>query len=315
MVKLTRHPYQNEADYWRIRNFLRDVFLLNGRLEHSWNVARLDYWRWHFVANCGFGGSVDNATMLWESDHGELIAVLTNFGGGELRLHVHPRFRNAELEGDMLACAEELYAEMINDGRRFLILPIFSDDFLRQEIAVRCGFEKQPGWNHHYQRDLEAPLPDMAVPSGYTIRSMGTENEHPARSWASWRAFHADEPDENYDGDYSWYRNIQSAPLYRRDLDVVAAAPDGSLASFCTIYYDDYTRSAVTVLVGTAAEHWRRGLGKAVVIEGMRRLKQLGCTRVFATAAEEPADALYCSVMQTHLVTDTWVKIWNRNRT
>ncbi|MCK7461756.1 MAG: GNAT family N-acetyltransferase [Sphingobacterium sp.] len=79
---------------------------------------------------------------------------------------------------------------------------------------------------------------------------------------------------------------------------------------FCTIYYDDYTRSAVTVLVGVAAEHWRRGLGKAVVIEGMRRLKHLGCTRVFSTANEEPADALYNSVMTDMKVTDTWVKEW-----
>lgn len=64
----------------------------------------------------------------------------------------------------------------------------------------------------------------------------------------------------------------------------------------------------MTVLVGTAAEHWRRGLGKAVMLEGLRRLVRLGCTRVFSTATEAPADALYRSVMQTMKVTDTWVK-------
>jgi ribosomal protein S18 acetylase RimI-like enzyme len=60
--------------------------------------------------------------------------------------------------------------------------------------------------------------------------------------------------------------------------------------------------------VGVATEHWRRGLGKAVVLEGMRRLQYLGCTRVFATANEIPADALYRSVMTDMKVTDTWVK-------
>jgi mycothiol synthase len=97
--------------------------------------------------------------------------------------------------------------------------------------------------------------------------------------------------------------------LYRRDLDVIAVASDGSIASFCTIYYDDYTRSAVTVLVGTAAEHWQRGLGKAVITEGLRRLKEMGCTIVFSTAHEEPADFLYRSVMQEMKVTDTWLKV------
>jgi len=307
---LTLRTDQNEGDFWRIRNFSREVFLLNGRLEHSWNVARLDYWRWHLVTNCGFAESVETATMLWENENREIAAVLTNFGGGELRLHVHPDFRSTELEIEMLACAEKHYATLLEDGRCGLILPIFADDDPRQESATLCGFEKRPGWNHHYWRNLDAPIPDITVPSGYTIRSMGTEDEHPARSWASWRAFHSDETDQNYDGDYSWYSNIQSTPLYRRDLDIVAAAQDGSIAAFCTIYYDDYTRSAVTVLVGTAAEHWRRGLGKAVIFEGMRRLKHVGCTRVFATASDEPADALYHSVMTDMKVTDTWIKIW-----
>ena len=138
---------------------------------------------------------------------------------------------------------------------------------------------------------------------------MGDAEEYPARSWASWRAFHNDEPDENYDGDFSWYANLQSAPLYRRDLDVIAVASDGSIAAFCTIFYDDYTRSAVTVLVGTAVEHWRRGLGKAVITEGLRRLKEMGCTLVFSTAHNEPADFLYHSVMQEMKITDTWLKV------
>ncbi|MBE0696513.1 MAG: GNAT family N-acetyltransferase, partial [Anaerolineaceae bacterium] len=126
--------------------------------------------------------------------------------------------------------------------------------------------------------------------------------------WASWRAFHSDEPDGNYDGDFSWYQNIQSAPLYRRDLDIVAVTSKGEIAAFCTIFFDDTTRSAVCVLVGTAVEHWRRGLGKAVIVEGMRRVRRLGCTRVFATAYDPPADALYRSVMQTWQVAETWLK-------
>ena len=187
-------------------------------------------------------------------------------------------------------------------------MPIFADDTQRQELAASRGYNKLSGWGHHYRRDLDSPIPDAPLPAGYVIRSMGTAEEYSLRSWASWRAFHNDEPDENYDGDYSWYANIQSAPLYRRDLDVIATTPDGNVAAFCTVFYDDYTRSAVTVLVGTAFEHWRLGLGKAVITEGMRRLKQMGCTRVFATAYEEPADFLYRSVMQQMKVTDTWLK-------
>jgi len=310
-MKLTLHTCDKEDDFWRVRNFLREVFLLNDRLEHSWNVARLDYWRWHYILTCNICKSVEAGMALCENADGKIIAALNHLGGSELRLHVHPQFYSADLEHEMLTYAEKNYFATTEDGRRYIHLPIFEDDTRRQELVQSRGYKKQPGWGHHYRRDLTAPLPVPPTPSGYNIRSMGDESEHASRSWCSWRAFHSDEPNSNYDGDYSWYANLQSAPLYRRDLDVVAAAPDGSIAAFCTIYYDDYTRSAVTVLVGVAAEHWRRGLGKAVMTEGLKRLQQLGCTRVFSTAHEEPADALYHSMLKEMKVTDTWLKEWS----
>ncbi len=136
---------------------------------------------------------------------------------------------------------------------------------------------------------------------------MGDRDEFPARSWASWRAFHPDEPDAQYEG-WEWYFGIQSAPLYRRDLDIVAATSTGEIAAFSTIWFDDATRSAVCVLVGTVPEHQRRGLGKAVVTEGLRRLRAMGATRAFANAYDPPADALYGSVLGTKAVSEAWAK-------
>lgn len=298
----------NEEDFWRARNFLRAVFPLNDRLEHSWNVARLDYWRWHYIKTCNIFESVEKGMALWENADGKIIAVVNHIGGSELRLHVHPLFRTAELENEMLAYAEQNYFATTDDGRRYVYLPIFEDDIQRQVVAQKRGFKKQPGWGHHYRRDLDSPIPDSPTPDGFVIRSMGLADDYPARSWCSWRAFHNDEPNSNYDGDHAWYANMQSAPLYRRDLDVVAAAPDGSIAAFCTCFYDDATRSAVTVVVGVAAEHWRRGLGKAVMTEAFKRLQQLGCTRVFSTAHEVPADALYRSMLKEMKLTETWLK-------
>lgn len=65
---------------------------------------------------------------------------------------------------------------------------------------------------------------------------------------------------------------------------------------------------AVTKLVGTAAPHWRRGLGKAVIFEGMRRLQRMGCTRVFAKADGEIADLFYSSTMAHRYISETWFK-------
>jgi GNAT superfamily N-acetyltransferase len=307
-MKIKMVPCKEEDDFWRIRNFLREVFLLNGRVEDSWHVARWDYWRWHYIKTCQICEPFDKVTATWQTEDGSIIAVLHPIGGGEVRLHIHPEHRSPELEDEAFAYAENNFFDLTGDGRHFLLVPVVKCDTLRQNVLSNRGFEKQPGWGHHYWQDLATPLPSRELPAGYEVRSMGMLDEHPSRCWASWRAFHPNEPDEEYSG-YSWYQNLQSAPLYRRDLDIVAIAPNNEIAAFCTIFYDDYSRSAVTVVVGTAAEYWRQGLGKAVMIEGMRRLKELGCTRVFSTAHDEPAEALYGSLMNEMRATDTWVKV------
>ena len=309
-MTLIMRPYQGEADYWRIRNFLREVFLLTDRLDLFSHVGLLDHWRWHYIMTCQETGPVDQVTTLWETESGQIGAVLHPICHDETRLHVHPRFRTPALEEEMIAYSEEHHSDWFQDGQRILYLPAYADDTQRRHILASREFEQRPRWEHHWRRDLAAPLPAAPVPLGYDIRSMGAEDELPARSWASWRAFHAEEPDENYDGDHTWYRNMQSAPLYRRDLDIVAVSATGEIGAFSTTSYDDYTRSAVIVLEGVAAEHLQRGLARAVAVEALRRLKALGCTRVFSIAADEPTDALYQGVMQTCRVAHPWSRIW-----
>jgi len=51
-MKLTMHPCNTEEDYFRVRNFLREVFLLSDRLNFDSHVALLDHWRWHYIATC-----------------------------------------------------------------------------------------------------------------------------------------------------------------------------------------------------------------------------------------------------------------------
>ena len=150
----------------------------------------------------------------------------------------------------------------------------------------------------------------MPIPPGYTVRSLGEAHELPARSWASWRGFHPDEPDEDYEG-WEWYLNIQRCPLYRRDLDIVAVAPGGEIASFCTFWYDDVTRSAYIEPVATVPEHLRLGLARATITEGLRRVKRMGATRAFVGGYEPGPDALYSAVLSPdHDCSEEWVKRW-----
>ncbi len=72
----------------------------------------------------------------------------------------------------------------------------------------------------------------------------------------------------------------------------VAVAPDAKYAAFCTIWFDDVTRSAYFEPVGTAPQQQRCGLGKAVMCKGLRRLKHMGATLPLVGSYMPPAHAL-----------------------
>jgi mycothiol synthase len=306
IVKLTMRFYQTEDDCWRIRAFLRQVMLLNDIREKSWHVARFDYWRWFGIPTLG-DGQLERDVFLWETEDGQIASVLNREEAGNAYLQVHPHLRTPDLEEAMIALAEEHLAVRREDRQ---VVTVWADaqDALRQDILKRRGYTRSKWTESQWRRDLDALIPDVPLPPGYTVRPLGDVDELPARSWASWRGFHPNEPDEDYKG-WEWYHNIQRCPLYRRDLDIVAVAPGGEIASFCTLWYDDVTRSAYVEPVATVPEHLRLGLARAAITEGLRRLQRLGATRAFVGGYEPGPNALYASVLSPeHDRSEQWIK-------
>jgi mycothiol synthase len=317
-MKTEYRSYQTEDDYWCMRDFLRQVFLLNGRLERSWHVARLDYARWHTCLNCA-NLRLEEVAYLWEVDgsqaaNKQIVAFLMPDGGrGEAHFSVHPTLRTPDLEEEMLDVAEGHLVDIRPDGRRRLCIWAPEQDRLRQGILVRRGYARGDEPEHQWRRQLDGPVPDVPVASGYTIRALGEGLELLERCYASGLGFHEGDIKVavNNRDDPTWYHNIQTAPLYRRDLDLVAVAPHGDIAAFCTIWFDDVTRSAYFEPVATVPSHQRLGLARAVMTEGLRRLRRMGATRVFVGGYSPAANGLYRSVMgPEHELYEPWVKVW-----
>jgi GNAT superfamily N-acetyltransferase len=308
-VILHRRNYRDEEDYWRIRAFLREVFLLNDRQCLSWEVVRLDYWRWHVNANI-FHLRFEDVIFLWETVDGRIAAVLNPENPGDVFLQVHPDFRTPELEAEMVETAVACLSSVSANGKSMVTVWAHQHDKLRADLLQSRGFSRANWLDYQRQRLLDQPVAPIPPAEGYIVRSLGEIEELPARSWASWRAFHPDEPDEKYAG-WEWYLNLQQAPLYRRDLDIVAVAPEGEIAGFVTVWYDDVTRSGCFEPVGVVPEHQRRGLGKAMMSEGLRRVQRLGATQADVAGSSPQANALYSAMMSPDcLVHEPWVKTW-----
>jgi GNAT superfamily N-acetyltransferase len=312
LVQPTFHRYQTEDDYWRMRAFVRHIFVLNNQHETSWHVARLDYARWHSCLNCAHV-RLEDVTWLWELD-GQLIAILMPDGGpGEAHLSVHPELRTTELEEAMLRVAEEHLTTTTPDATSQLCVWAPAGDRLRQAILIRHGYTKDHHGATQWRRQLTEDIAPVPTAPGYTIRSLGDGLELLERCYASGLGFHAGDIRVAVDNrtDPTWYCNIQTAPLYRRDLDLVAVASDGAIAAFCTVWFDDVTRSGYFEPVATVPAHQRRGLARALMMEGLRRLQHMGATMAFVSGYDPAANALYQSVMgNDNDLYEPWVRRW-----
>jgi mycothiol synthase len=303
-MTLTMRKFRGEDDYWRIRAFLREVFLLNDRHSQSWHVACFDYWRWHLIENCEVCAPMPGVTTVWEAPDGDIAAVLHPETRGEAILQVHPRWRTPDLEAEMLDYAEQ---HLSVPGKPFYTYALATDKS-RQRLLANRGYTRSGRPEYQWRRWLDAPVPEVPVPAGYTVRPIGDVDELPGRSWASWRAFHPDEPDDAYEG-WEWCLNLQRAPLYRRDLDIVAVAPDGTIAGYGILWYDDVTRAGLFDPVAVMPEHQRRGLGRAILSEAMRRAQRMGALLAMVGGYTEAANGLYSSTLSPEYdLNQPWMK-------
>jgi len=66
-------------------------------------------------------------------------------------------------------------------------------------------------------------------------------------------------------------------PLIRGvDLNVVVVAPDGNFVSYCGMWFEPVHSIAYVEPVATDPDYRRTGLGRAAVLEGIRRCGEMG---------------------------------------
>lgn len=63
---------------------------------------------------------------------------------------------------------------------------------------------------------------------------------------------------------FGLYRKMQKVPSYRMDLDIVSVYEDNTISSFCTVWFEEKSRTGRFEPVGTHPDHQRKSLGKAV---------------------------------------------------
>lgn len=162
-----------------------------------------------------------------------------------------------------------------------------SDHRLEAALLARGLAPKDEEAMIAFSRGLE-PL-GAVVADGYTIRHLEGEHEADSRRRASHRAFRSTMDD---DAHLERYLRFMRSPVYDRERDVVAVAPDGEVAAFMIWWPDETTGIAQLEPVGTHPDHLRRGLAAAVFDRVLADMRSAGMTRVRVCTDEWRPDAV-----------------------
>lgn len=196
----------------------------------------------------------------------------------------------SKLEPELLAWAEtRLDALRQEPGGGFYTL-VHEQDATRIALLERHGYTRGDPWLY-MRRSLAEPLPEAQLPPGFSVRSVTDESEAEARAAVLAAPFEAPPRPERY-------RRFMQSPGYNPDLDLVAVAPDGRFGAFALCWLDRINAVGQFEPVGTHPDFQRMGLARAVLLEGLWRMRLQGARSaiVIVGQAEQAARALYASV-------------------
>jgi ribosomal protein S18 acetylase RimI-like enzyme len=155
-------------------------------------------------------------------------------------------------------------------------------DALRARGYVRAT----DAWYWHFARDL-ADLPEPA----FAASDDWTDEERVGVHRAAWAGSAFDR--ETYD-------LVRATPPYRRDLDVVVRAGDGTPAAYALAWLDEGSGFGELEPVGTAGAYRGRGYGAAACLAALHRLRDAGAHTAVVYSVSDPANqgptALYESI-------------------
>lgn len=297
LPQVYHRPLNDEYDYWRVHQLLLET-VASAPPGFNWDMRR---WEGRRFYDGREGGNPDwnQNCQLWETDDGRLVGIVNPDGQGWAHLQVDPDFRH--LEGAMIDWAETNLSEAAEDGNGHqLHFFIYDYDALRQRLLSERGYEKMSyGGVIRHLRFGQQPLAQPEMAAGYTLRTTDPENLDDCQKIADLlnaafrRDFHTAV-------EYQWF--TRNAPSFRRELDLVAVAPDGNFAAYVGIPWDEMNRRGIFEPVCTHPDHQQRGLGKALMQEGLLRLKAMGALHVTVETGDMiPANALYNSLGFTEI--------------
>lgn len=237
---------------------------------------------------------VGELVRLWEQA-GRIVGVaICGRFDAAFDLFAAPELRGTPHERAMLmsACATTAaHLRHLGQANAALLSDVFGCDTTRQMLLTELGFAAYRQWDDLTQRDLEGPLPKVALPAGFRLRQ-ATLDDAAGLALARNAAFGSDWSAAQYRDE------VMRKPGYDPARELVAVASDGQIAAFTVLWLDPLNQSGHFEPVGTHPAFQRRGLARALMAMALRQMQHQGMrtATVAHDATNQPARALYRSL-------------------
>jgi GNAT superfamily N-acetyltransferase len=278
-MSVTLRQYTAPDDYRRVSDFLLEHYR-PGNKDGNWVEPAWEYMHSHPMLDASHLEKIG----IWE-DGGEIVAVAHYEGAvGEAFFQFHPEYRY--LRQEMISYAEEnLSARSETDGKKYLRAYANNWDEPFLSLLKGRGYGKDDKEDRPVARvEIPADFPPIELPDGFRLTSLAEEPDWGKVHRVMWRGFnHPGEPPGGEDALES-RKSLFDTPSARRDLKIVVKAPNGDFVSLCGMFYVASLGYAYVEPVATDPEYRRMGLGKAAVLEGIRRCGALGAREAYVVS-------------------------------
>lgn len=260
-------------------DFLTQTYLETGNID-NWFPTRFESSRNEYPGN----------TFVWEDlNTGSIVAVANPESNIIYVLQIHPDYEY--LTTEMARMVEKNFRKNRPKSEttdKFAIV-LVEGNRAREKGLKEAGFKKGHVCGFIRFRDVNAPIPDEPTPTGYRIRTITDEDDENYVTIIQDIFGHG----ESFDVDYVQY--LKCSSFYKSDLDLVAVDEKDNFASVCTFRFDPASRVTELEPMGTHPAHRGKGLAKALLTEGFRRLQKYNPSLLFiGGAANNPgANRLY----------------------
>lgn len=298
MTTLTMRPYAGEADLLRIVDLLNICEAVD-RLDQGTSIGEMREDLSDPTTD------VQRDLALWEDADGMLAAVgrlqIPPTGddlSGFLWFRIYPALRWSHgLEAEVFGWAGERIREIGQQRGQTGSLRTGSvaDNPERIAMLEQHGF-RPARYFMDMARPLSEPLPEPQFPAGFTLRQLAGAEEVPAWVELFNLSFidHWDHHDLTVEQRLHWLTESD----YRPQDDLIAVAADGTFAAFCKclISREQNQRTGRKEgwisLLGTRRGYRKLGLGRAILLAGLQRLKSEGLdTAILGVDADSPTGA------------------------